>query len=93
MELGKLAIRAKQMGWIQLSMARYLQNIHIILLHAVVLLEAHYFDNLQPAILLHAVEVDYVQLKINFHLIIILQQLTCICGAQRIEARPSLRHC
>lgn len=57
MELGELAVRAKQMGWIQLSVACYLQNVHIILLHAVVLLEAHYFNNLQPAILLHAVDV------------------------------------
>lgn len=80
------------MRWIQLSVSCHLQNVHIILFHAVVLLESHHFNNLQPTILLHAVNAEWA-LLVKFlntgkHL-----PLTCICVAQTIKAHRSLRHC
>lgn len=56
MELCKLAIRAEQMRGIELIVSCYLQYIHVILLHAVMLLETHHFHYLQASILLHTVK-------------------------------------
>jgi len=57
MELGEFAIGTKQIRGISLTMASYLQNVHVKLLHAVMLLESHHFNYLQATILLHAVSI------------------------------------
>lgn len=88
MELGELAVGPEQVRRIRLSMSRHLQNVHVELFHAVVLLEANHLHNLQAAILLHPKDI-----KLNiFHILIlrIRRKPTYIFAAQTTAALRSL---